>query len=119
MADVVKEFESWKKDCTPEDVKNMKKYLKYNEHVLISNLWAENGHGQGYYGLVFKHMENYHRKSSSTAKKIEKRDKENNFIKAYASIAKAAEENDLSATKLSRMIKNNIKQEDGTYYIVV
>jgi phage anti-repressor protein len=119
MTDVIKEFERWKPDCTPEDVKNMKKYLKYNEHVLVSNLWTETGHGQGYYGLVFKHMENYHRKSSSTAKKIEKRDKDNNFIKAYASIAKAAEENDLSATKLSRMIKNNIKQEDGSYYVVI
>ena len=119
MADVIKEFEVWKKDCAPEDVKNMKKYLKFNEHVLVSNLWTESGHGQGYYGLVFKHMENYHRRSSATAKKIEKRDKDNNFIKAYASIAKAAEENDLSATKLSRMIKNNSKQEDGTYYIAV
>jgi phage anti-repressor protein len=123
MVDVIKDYEQWKKTaggiCNNNDIKELKEFLKNNPHVLISNLWTENGNGQGYYGISPKSQSNYHRKTSATAKKIEKRDKDNNFLKAWTTIAKAAEDEGVGATTMSRFVKNKKVMDDGSYYISV
>lgn len=123
MADLIKEYEKWIKTqartFSQDDIKLLKDFLKSNPRILISSLWTENGSGQGYYGIQLKSNENHHRKSSSTAKKIEKRDKDGNFLKAWTTIAKAAEDEGMGAATMSRCVKNKKILEDGSYYICI
>lgn len=123
MADLIKEYEKWIKTqagtFSQDDIKLLKDFLKSNPRILVSNLWTENGSGQGYYGIQLKSKENHHRKTSSTAKKIEKRDKNGSFLKAWTSIAKAAEDEGVGAATMSRCVKNKKVMEDGSYYVSV
>jgi len=49
--------------------------------VLPANIWTNNGNGLGYYGICTKEdMYNTKRKTSSTAKKVQKRDKDGNVV---------------------------------------
>jgi hypothetical protein len=67
------------------------------------------GVSQGYYGINLKSSEILHKKTFSTAKKVEKRDiKTNTTLDTWTAIVKAAE---------SEGIKNNIKFND--YYYVI
>jgi hypothetical protein len=126
MSEIIAEYNTWRKrmDNTGSykendtDIKELKLYLKNCEYILIANIWSQDGNGQGYYGISLKSNENYQKKTSSTAKKVEKRDcKTDTVLNTWATIAKAAEENGVCAAKLSRSIKNNIKIGD-CYYVV-
>ena len=122
MPELVDEYIAWKKrlnkPLNKNDVLDFKKYMKECEYVLVSNIWCPNGSGQGYYGINLKSSEILHKKTSSTAKKVEKRDlKTNTTLDTWTTIAKAAESEGISAAKMSRSIKNNIKFND--YYYVI
>jgi len=82
---------------------------------LFETVWTQQGNGQGFYGIALKRDERI-RRISSTATKIEKRDLQNNVLSKYASIAKAAEEEGMSAAKMSRCVKNRTIFDDQYFY---
>ena len=118
---IITEFTEWKKRVNkalePTDAKNVKKYLKDCQHVLSSNIWTHHGNGQGYYGITLKTELNYHRKSSSTGKRVEKRSKEDVIIDTWTTIAKAAEAEGIPAARMSRCIKDKTLFEGDYYYV--
>ena len=106
MNDLLKEYENWGKSIEKTvDRQDLKNYLKNSPRVLISNVWATSGNGQGYYGLSLKKEENINR-TSSTAKKVTKRNEDGEVIATWTTIAKAAQDEGFPAAKLSRAIKN-------------
>lgn len=122
FSDLSKEFTLWKqrvnKPKREDDDKVLKAYLKNCKYVMFNNIWTVNGNGQGYYGIVLKSEENEHRKESSTAKKVEKRDNTTHeVLDIWTTIAKAAEAEGISATKMSRSIKNKCVFESYYYCI--
>jgi len=109
----------WKKSISKnisnEEEMEIEKYLKNCEHVLYSTVWSIEGSGQGYYGLNFKHLEKHYKKPSTTSKKVYKREKETNvLLQTWDTIAKAAADEEISATKMSRYVKN--KNVINDYY---
>ena len=119
---ILTEFTEWKKRVNkalePSDDKNVKKYLKDLPHVLSANIWTHHGNGQGYYGITLKTELNYHRKPSSTGKRVEKRSKDDVIMNTWTTIAKAAEAEGIPAAKMSRCIKDKTLFEGDYYYIV-
>ena len=101
---------------TNDEATEITLYLKKCEHVMFATVWASAGSGQGYYGLKNKEEENDYKATSSTGKRVEKRELEtNHLIISYDTIAKAAEGENVSAAKMSRLKKNKIAL-DGDYY---
>lgn len=122
MSEILSEYSLWKKrvnkNIIEEDNKILKTYLKNCNHVFISNLWTSKGNGQGYYGISLKSDDNFHRKMSSTSKKVEKRDYESHTIlDSWLTISKAAESEGISSAKMSRSIKNKL-QFNNYYYCI-
>lgn len=121
LTDVLtKEFIEWKKRINKpfEDESIEKRKLKTffinKEYVLPQVVWTIHGNGNGYYGIQLKSHQRKIKIPSSTAKFVEKRDaKTRSIIDTWSTIAKAAEAENLSAPKLSRMIKNEIITEKG------
>jgi len=114
------EYKKWKnslgKMVTDNDENNFKKYMKQNECVLFTTVWTKEGNGQGYYGISLKNDDNY-KKTSSTGKKVEKREVETNqIIGTWETIAKAADYEKISSTKMSHSIKNNKIFNSDYYY---
>jgi prophage antirepressor-like protein len=106
MNDILEEYEKWGKSVDKNvDRADLKNYLKHSPRVLISNVWAASGNGQGYYGLSLRKEENINR-TSSTAKQVSKRNEDGEVIATWTTIAKAAQDEGLPAAKLSRAIKN-------------
>jgi hypothetical protein len=117
---LVNEYKKWKKstnkEILQEDESNLKEYLKSCKYVLYATIWSTDGVGQGYYGLSLKQNEYSYKKTSSTGKKIEKREKDTNQILGkWDTIAKAAQYEGISATKMSYNVRNN-KQFEDYYY---
>lgn len=116
---LIEEFNQWKKRINSpvekDDIKNLKTYLKNSNMVLISNIWNDNANGQGYYGLCLKTDETTHRKPSSTAKKVFKKNFDGDILDSWNTIAKAAQSEGIPPTKMSRNISNNVKF-DNYYY---
>lgn len=113
------EYKKWKislgKTVTENDEANLRKYMKTNEYVLFTTVWTKDGNGQGYYGISLKNDDNY-KKTSSTGKRVEKRElKTNQIIGTWETIAKAADYEKISSTKMSHSIRNN-KIFDNDYY---
>jgi hypothetical protein len=101
---------------TNDEATEITLYLKKCEHVMFATVWASAGSGQGYYGLKSKEEENDYKATSSTGKRVEKREVEtNHLITSYDTIAKAAEAEHVSAAKMSRLKKNKVAV-DGDYY---
>lgn len=121
VSEIIDEYLSWRKrnnkkpNKKEHDIIEFKEYMKNCEYVLASNIWVASGNGQGWYGINLKSTENFNRKSSATAKNVEKRDIEKDIVlDSWSTIAKAAEAEGISAAKMSRSIKNNVKF--GSYY---
>jgi hypothetical protein len=90
--------------------------LKNCEYVLYTTIWTAEGNGQGYYGLSLKSEEYEYKKTSSTGKKVEKREKNtNNLLGAWDTIAKAAHHECISTCKMSRSIKTKAWFDDYYY----
>lgn len=102
----------------PKDIKELEHFLNNCDYVLKSNVWTDHGNGSGYYGFNLKGEANYQKKVSSTAKKVKKRDIEtHSVIDSWSTIVKAAEAEGISATKMSRSIKNKVKFKDYYYSV--
>jgi len=124
FADLLEEYKQWKvmlkKPETKNETEELKKYLKETKYVLYTTIWANNGGGQGYYGIILK-SENYSagRTTSSTGKKVEKRIKDTNeILSTWDTIAKAAEAEKVCAAKMSRSIKSGVVFPGNYYYSI-
>ena len=101
-------------------MKEIKEYLNSSPHALKATVWTEHGNNEGYYGLSLR-QDYYATKPklvSSTGKKIEKREATTNqILGAWESIAKAALNENISAARMSRSVKNKINIGDYYYCI--
>lgn len=96
----------------------METNLKETEYTLFTTIWTSSGNGQGYYGIALKseNIDNY-KKTSSTGKKVEKRQLNTDILLGtWETIAKAAIDEKISSAKLSRIIKNKTTLND--YYFL-
>ena len=115
------EYMKWKnttgKIVTNDETNELRKYLKDSNYTLYTTIWTPDGNGQGYYGLSLKsELNTDHRKTSSTGKKVEKRQVNTNILLGtWETIAKASSYEKLSSAKLSRMIKNKTTINDYYY----
>jgi phage anti-repressor protein len=128
FSDLLDEYQKWKAQITLDNnllsnetnEEELKKYLKSTGYVLYTTIWANNGGGQGYYGLFLKKdNSNNHKTTSSTGKKVEKRSKNGDFLLGtWESIARAAEAEKCCSAKMSRSIKE-CKIFNNDYYFCV
>ena len=128
--DIIEEFIKFKNTSglviNNNEARDMKKYLRNCDYIVGSTIRLHNNDEtfEGYYGIAFKNdtenNEIYHRiGSSSTGKKVEKRDCNNDkVLDTWISIAKAAQSEGFSNAKMSRAIKNSTII-DGVYYKVM
>ena len=121
---LLQEYQRWKKsvnkECYDSDIKDIKEYLNSCEYALKSTVWTDHGSNEGYYGLSLKNDEYKHKTTSSTGKKVEKI--ENNtgqILGTWETIAKAAEFENISASKMSRSIKNKTVFNEDYYYKLI
>jgi hypothetical protein len=118
---LLSEFQRWKqimnKTLDNDELKNIKDYLNSCEYVIKSTVWTDKGSNEGYYGILLKVDEYKHKNTSSTGKKVEKIEcKTGQVLCVWSSIAKAAEDENISAAKMSRSIKNNVIFNNDYYY---
>ncbi len=122
FSEISKEYLDWKKRNNKNILnydKELKNFLKECPYVYKSNIWGNTGNGIGYYGISLKTQENIHKKSSSTAKKVQKRNSDTQeVLDNWPTIAKAAESENISAAKMSRSIKNNVVFNNSYYYCI-
>lgn len=86
---------------------SLKKYLDSLPYVMYDTVnTQQHGSCQGYYGLTLKKYEHVHRKNTTTARAVEKRDQNGEVLKTYESIAMAAANEKFCAAKMSRAVKN-------------
>jgi|694.fasta_scaffold37765_5 hypothetical protein len=121
---LLKEYNKWKtrmnKPITDNEIKELKTYLNASPHALKAVVWTQDSSNEGYYGISLKSDDAYTRKIvSSTGKKVEKRVfNTNEVVDTWATIAKAAESENMCATKMSRICKNKV-QCGEFYYMTV
>jgi len=123
IATLEQEYIEWKKeyniDITGRESSELRTYLdkSMSKYVLYSTIWSTEGSGQGYYGLHLNRDQDHYKKTSSTGKRVEKRlIKDDIVLGTWETIAKAAEAENISASKMSRSIKNKTHIND--YYYV-
>jgi hypothetical protein len=110
---LLQEYNNWKTSqgllfSEIDDSQAMKDYLKSNKNVVRALVWTKYGTSTGYYGLSLLRDENDDSppKTSSTAKKVYKKNAETHeIIKTWNSIARAAEEENCCTAKMSRLVK--------------
>lgn len=120
ISDIIDEFIKWKnkmdKNVTNNEKEELRNYFKNNNNVLYETVWTSNGNGQGYYGLKLKTQIYEKNISSSTGKQVYKIDSNSNIcVDKWPTIAKAAEMENISSAKLSRIIKNKILYNNFYY----
>ena len=118
---LISEYQRWKQSVNKEidqnDIKHIKDYLNSSEYVVKSTVWTDKGSNEGYYGISLKIDEYKHKTTSSTGKKVEKVELKTGIILGtWDTIAKAAEDESISAAKMSRSIKHNVIYNDDYYY---
>jgi len=118
---LLSEYQRWKQNMNKltdtQDLKNIKEYLNDCEYVLKSTVWSDQGSNEGYYGISLKIDEYKHKSTSSTGKKVEKIEcNTEQVLRIWDTIAKAAEDENISAAKMSRSIKNKIIFNNDYYY---
>ncbi len=117
---LLREYQKWKtnvgKELSENDMKEIKEYLNTSPYALKATVWTDEGNNEGYYGLSLKEYYHKPKLTSSTGKKVYKREKETNqMLSTWESIAKAAESEGISAAKMSRCVKNKIVINDYFY----
>ena len=122
-ATLLSEYQRWKqqmnKSIDNDDLNKIKEYLNACEYALKSTVWSEQGSNEGYYGISLKVDEYKHKTTSSTGKKVEKIElKSEQVLSSWDTIAKAAEDENISAAKMSRSIKNKTIFNNDYYYKV-
>ena len=122
---MLEEYRKWKsglgKPILETDMKELKTYLNSCEYVIKATVWATDGSNEGYYGLEVReqaYKPNY--TGSSTGKEVEKVVKESGHVlQSWATIAKAAVSEGMSAAKMSRSIKSGLMFNDYFYRVKV
>ncbi len=118
---MLNEHERWKKklnkDLSTDNMREIKEYLNSSSYVQKGTVWVNNISNEGYYGLSLREDDEYEYKvTSSTGKKVNKMClKTNQVLNSWATIAKAATAENISAAKMSRSIKNKIIYNDYFY----
>lgn len=117
---LLKEYQNWKlsvnKELNDNDMKEIKEYLNSSQYVLKATVWSKEGSNEGYYGLSLKETEIKPNCTSSTGKKVYKRESvTNELLGTWNTIAKAAETEGISKAKMSRCVKNKIVINDFYY----
>jgi hypothetical protein len=118
---LLNEHERWKKklnkDLSTDNMREIKEYLNSSSYVQKGTVWVNNISNEGYYGLSLREDDEYEYKvTSSTGKKVNKMClKTNQVLNSWATIAKAATAENISAAKMSRSIKNKIIYNDYFY----
>jgi len=117
---LLSEYQRWKKsvakECSENDMKEIKEYLNSCEYALKAVVWTDYGSNEGYYGLLLKCDEYKHKNTSSTGKKINKIEvSSGQVLGTWDTIAKAAEYEKMSATKMSNSVKNKTVFKDYYY----
>ena len=121
---LLKEYQKWKvnvnKELTDNDMKEIKNYLNELPYTLKATVWLDGESNEGYYGISLKQPYVQKQKiTSSTGKKVYKREKETNeLLSSWDTIAKAAEIEGVCAAKMSRYIKNKTIVNDYYYTII-
>lgn len=115
------EFQRWKKSVGKEydetDMKSIKDYLNTCEYALKATVWTDKGSNEGYYGVSLRANETKHKTTSSTGKKVEKVDiATGSILGSWETIAKAAQYECVSTSKMSIGIKNQTKYKNEYYY---
>lgn len=118
---LTEEFQKWKKSVGKEingnELDEIKNYLKGSEYTLYTTIWTPYGNGQGYYGLYLKSDEYKFKKTSTTGKKVYKKHIETNeILGSWDTIAKAAQYENISATKMSNAVKLKKIFNDDYFY---
>ena len=123
--DIWDEYQKWAESMkktldAKEDEKKLKEYLKSLPYVLFEVVWANNTSNQGFYGMKLKRDTRIYKTTSSTGCKIERVDMNGNSMKSFETIAKAAEEEQMCAAKMSRSVKAKVifgSGENQYYYV--
>ena len=119
--DLVDEYKKWKQslnmEITRDESAKIKEYLKSTDYTLEKPVWTVKGNGIGYYGLSLKNQTDIVKRTSSNGKKVEKKSiQTEETIGTWETIAKAADSEKISATKLSRSIKKKTVFNNDYYY---
>lgn len=121
---LLEEYKNYKNKLNIEinnnEVKELKIYLNNCEYVLKGTVHLHNDNFtyEGYYGICLNNDTNVRISKSNGGKKVCKLDLETKTIlNIWDSIAKAALEENISASKMSRSIKNEVKY-DNYYYAI-
>jgi len=120
---LLREYQKWKisvdRELSVNDMKEIKEYLNSSSYTLKATVWTDEGNNEGYYGISLKQNEYIPKIISSTGKKVYKREKDTNqLLSSWDTIAKAAEIEGISTSKMSRNIKNKIILNDYFYSII-
>jgi len=120
---LLSEYQRWKKSigkpCSEDDMKELKDYLNSCQYTLKATVWTGEGSNEGYYGVMLKSDEHKHKATSTNGKCVEKRDNDNNVLGRWETIAKAANSESMSTSKMSRAIKAATRFNDDYCYISV
>lgn len=115
------EYQNWKKtvgkEIHGEEMNELKEYLNECPYAIKSVVWTEYGSNEGYYGLSPKKNETQNYKKVVNGKSVYKRKTETNeLLGKWASIATAAEMENISTSKMSRYVKNGTIIDSDYYY---
>jgi phage anti-repressor protein len=118
---LLSEYQRWKqqlgKEICSDDMIKIKEYLNNCEYALKATVHVDQNSNEGYYGIQLKIDEYKHKYTSSTGKKVEKVDNKTEIVlRTWETIAKAGEDEHMSASKMSRSIKNKIIFNNDYYY---
>ena len=121
---LLEEYKNYKNKLNIEinnnEIKELKTYLNNCEYVLKGTVHLHNDNFtyEGYYGISLNNDTNVRISKSNGGKKVCKLDlKTKTILNIWESIAKAALEENISASKMSRSIKNEVKY-DNYYYAI-
>jgi hypothetical protein len=121
---LLKEYQKWKqsvnKELTDNDMKDLKEYLNSSPHALKATVWSENESNEGYYGLSLPpdYYETKMKLNASRGKIINKKDaKTHELLSTWESILKASLNENISAAKMSRCVKNKTIIKDYYYCV--
>lgn len=121
---LLEEYKNYKNKLNIEinnnEVKELKTYLNNCEYVLKGTVHLHNDNFtyEGYYGISLNSDTNVRISKANSGKKVCKLDlKTKTILNMWESIAKASLEENISASKMSRCIKNEVKY-DNYYYAI-
>lgn len=114
------EYQKWKisveKELSDNDLKDIKEYLKACPYALRGTVWTEHGSNEGFYGLCMKQNEYKPKYTSSSGKKVYRKEVDTHILLGtWESIVKASVFEGISAASMSRCVKNKTVI-DNYYY---